>query len=309
MFNVILLTALCALNDGGRPAQAPDRAPLAQTLRNNTGERNAVREKTSSDGRCPETETVPEGASDAYFINKRTYTRFCNSNEALLKTKPRGIVLEFPGLGGGSCLGGRQEFGAYTNSWSKFPEATASAGLVHVYLMPGPWSWMNPGAVRMADLVVDALREKFGLAEGTPLVAAGGSMGGLGALVYTAKSRHRVTACAAACPCYDVLAQYHCKASFARTYLSAVAPLTDKPLVEGLKEISPRHLLSQMPDIPYFIVCDCADDIFPEKGMDDYVAQLRTRVSSVTYEKLPGKKHGEFTPECRGRLHAFVCGK
>ena len=253
--------------------------------------------------------TVPEGASDGYFVNKDNYLGFCNSNEALLKTKPRGIVLEFPGLGGGSCLGGRQEFGAYTNSWSQFPEATAAAGLVHVYLMPGPWSWMNPGAVREADLVVDALRAKFGLAEDSPLVASGGSMGGLGALVFTAKSRHRVTACAAACPCYDALAHYHCKASFARTYLAAVAPLVGKPLVEGLKEISPNHLLAQMPRIPYFIVCDTADDLFPEKGMDAYVEKLRARASSVAYEKLPGKRHGEFTPDCRARLHAFVCGK
>ena len=252
---------------------------------------------------------VPGNASDGYFINKDNYRQFCNSNEDLLKGKPRGIVIEFPGLGGGSCLGGRQDpMGSYTNSWSKFPETAAAAGLVHVYLMPGPWSWMNPGAVREADLVIDALRAKFGLAEGSPLVAAGGSMGGLGALVFTAKSRHRVTACAAACPCYDALAHYHCKASFARTYVAAVAPLTEKPLVEGLKEISPVHLLAKMPDIPYFIVCDCDDEIFPEAGMDDYVAKLRVRVSHVTYEKLPGKKHGGFTPECRARLHDFVCG-
>ena len=252
---------------------------------------------------------VPGNASDGYFINKDNYRQFCNSNEDLLKGKPRGIVIEFPGLGGGSCLGGRQDpMGSYTNSWSKFPETAAAAGLVHVYLMPGPWSWMNPGAVREADLVIDALRAKFGLAEGTPLVAVGGSMGGLGALVFTSKSRHRVTACAAACPCYDALAHYHCKASFARTYVAAVAPLTEKPLVEGLKEISPVHLLAKMPDIPYFIVCDCNDEIFPEAGMDDYVAKLRARASNVTYEKLPGKKHGEFTPECRARLHDFVCG-
>ena len=42
--------------------------------------------------------------------------------------------------------------------------------------------------------------------------------------------------------------------------------------------------------------------------MDDYVAKLRARASHVTYEKLPGKKHGEFTPGCRARLHDFVCG-
>lgn len=252
---------------------------------------------------------VPEDARDDYFINRDNYRLFCNSNEDLLKGSPRGIVIEFPGLGGGSCLGGRQDpMGAYTNSWSKFPETTAAAGLVHVYLMPGPWSWMNPGAVREADLVIDALHAKFGLAEGSPLIAAGGSMGGLGALVFTAWSRHKVTACASACPCYDALAHYHCTPSFARTYLAAVAPLTDRPLVEGLKAISPVHLLGRMPDIPYFIVCDEKDHLFPAAGMDAYVGRLRAAGRNVEYVKLPGKGHGEFTPECRARLHAFVCG-
>ena len=247
--------------------------------------------------------------SDAELIGVDTYTSFCNSNETILKGTPRGIVVEFPGLGGGSCLGGKQDpMRAYTNSWSKFPETTAAAGLVHVYLMPGPWSWANPGVVREADLIVDALRKKYHLAEGSPLVAAGGSMGGLGALVYAAWSRHKVTACAAACPCFDVLACYACNPLFPRTYVSAVAAL-DLPLKEGLKRISPAHLIARMPDIPYFIVCDMKDEIFPEKGMDDYVARLKAAGRSVEYVKLPDMKHGGFTPEARTRLHEFVCSK
>lgn len=246
-------------------------------------------------------------AEDAEFINENTYASFCNSNESMLKGKPRGIVIEFPGLGGGSCLGGKQDpMGGYTNSWSKFPEATAAAGLVHVYLMPGPWSWMNPGAVREADLVIDALQKKFGLSEGAPLVATGGSMGGLGALVFTAWSRHRVTACAASCPCYDVPTLYSCGKSFPRTYISAVAAL-DMPLAEGLKRISPLHLIGRMPKIPYLIVCNGDDEIFPEKGMDAYVGRLKEAGHAVEYIKLPGTRHGKFTPEARERFHAFVC--
>ena len=242
---------------------------------------------------------------DGDFITPANYTQFCNSNEALLAGRPRGIVLEFPGLGGGSCLGGRMDMVAYTNSWSKFPEATARAGLVHLYTMPGPWSWMNPGSVRLCDLLVDAVRRKFGLAADTPLVACGGSMGGLGALVYAATSRHRVTACAAACPCYDVPALYGCKSSFPRTFLSAIAAC-DTPLEKGLEAISPAHLVERMPDIPYLVVCDGADEIFPEAGMDAYVARLRAAGRNVEYVKLPGLVHGKFTPEARERFHAFV---
>lgn len=245
-------------------------------------------------------------AADADFINENTYASFCNSNESMLKGKPRGIVIEFPGLGGGSCLGGKQDpMGGYTNSWSKFPETTAAAGLVHVYLMPGPWSWMNPGTVREADLVIDALQKKFGLSEGAPLVATGGSMGGLGALIFTAWSRHRVTACAAACPCYDVLKLYACGKSFPRTFISAIAAL-DMPIEEGLKRISPAHNIVRMPDIPYYIVCNEADEIFPMKGMDEYVARLKAAGRKVEYVHLPGTAHGKFTPEARRKFHQFV---
>ena len=247
---------------------------------------------------------APAAPDDTVFVNADNYTFFANSNEALLKGKPRGIVMEFPGLGGGSCLGGRGYPSAYTNA--PFPKATAAAGLVHLYLMPSPWSWMNQGAVRTADLVVDAVRAKFGLAADTPLVATGGSMGGLGALVYAAKSRHRVTACAAACPCYDVPALYACKDSFRRTYLSAVASL-EMPIAKGLETISPAHLIDSMPYIPYHIVCDGADEVFPEAGMDAYVARLRASGRQVEYVKLPGLKHGHFTPDARTRFNEFVC--
>jgi len=243
---------------------------------------------------------------DSWFVNASNYTQFCNSNETLLKGPPRGIVLEFPGLDGGSCLGGGQALGTYEKSRTGFPEATAKAGLVHVYLTPGAWSWMNPGVVRIADLVVDAVRAKFHLAPDTPLVATGGSMGGLGALVYAARSRHHVTAVAAACPCYDVPALYGCRKDFPRTFLSAVARM-DMPFEEGLRAISPAHLIDCLPDVPYFIVCDEADELFPAAGMDAFVASLRQAGRSVDYVRLPGKRHGQFTAKSRERLHDFVC--
>lgn len=66
-----------------------------------------VRSGSSGSGRS----SVPEDAADGYFINKDNYELFCNSNEALLKEKPHGVVVEFPGLDGGSCLGGKQDVG------------------------------------------------------------------------------------------------------------------------------------------------------------------------------------------------------
>ena len=93
--------------------------------------------------------------SDRDYINSDTIDLYCNTNAHLLTAPPRAFVLEFPGLGGGSCLGGSMEPGPYNGPLSA---AFAEAGILQAYVFPGPWSWMNRGAVRMINALVDALR-------------------------------------------------------------------------------------------------------------------------------------------------------
>ena len=47
--------------------------------------------------------------NDNKYINKETLPYYANTNEEHLVLPVKGIVLEFPGLGGGSCLGGNME--------------------------------------------------------------------------------------------------------------------------------------------------------------------------------------------------------
>ena len=240
---------------------------------------------------------------DSDIISKDSLNDFCNTNEAYLKGAPRGIVLEFPGLGGGSCLGGQLESGPYTGDYAA---CLAEAGLLLVYTFPGPWSWMNRGAVRYCDLVADAALARFGLDETAPILATGGSMGGLGALIYTADSRHRVRACAAACPCFDALDScLHGIPGFARTFVSA-AVCEELPIDAALCRISPKYRVKDMPDIPYFIVGDGKDECFSVEGMNDYVDSLRAHCQNVTYRVLPDCTHGCFTPAVRAEFTEFL---
>ena len=241
--------------------------------------------------------------NDRDFIRGDNLSLFCNTNAHLLFGKPRGMVLEFPGLGGGSCLGGQLERKPYDGAYA---QQLADAGLLLVYTFPGPWSWMNRGAVRYCDLVADAALEAFGMADDAPILASGGSMGGLGALIYAADSRHSVRACAAACPCYDALDScLHGIPEFPRTYVAA-AVCEDAPIAETLRRISPRFRIADMPDIPYFIVGDGRDEHFPIDGMTRYVEDLRASGREVTYRILPDCFHGGFTPEVREELTAFL---
>lgn len=239
---------------------------------------------------------------DREFISAGNYHCFCNTNEAYVTKPIRAVALEFPGLDGNSCLGGQMDAPEYATPYAK---QLGADGILLIYTCPGPWSWMNRGAVRICDLIEDAVIDRYGLPADIPTVVTGGSMGGLGALIFSVHSRHNIAACAAACPCYDVLKDLGARSSFPRTFLSAVAAY-DMPLEDALKTISPLHQLEHLPKIPYYIVGDGEDECFPIDGMDDFVAKMKEAGHDVDYRRLPGLGHGAFTPEARDGLTAFV---
>ena len=245
--------------------------------------------------------------SDKAYINPQTLHLYCNTNQSLLTTPPKAFVLEFPGLGGGSCMGGCMDIGAYNHGYAA---ELAKEGILVAYLFPGPWSWMNRGAVRMVNLVLDAIYEAYHLTKDTSWVVTGGSMGGLGALMYCATSGRVPTACLAMCPCTHVPDCLDASPDFPRTIVRAVAEY-DMPLSEGIKLISPHTYIEQMPHIPYMIVNDGADEYFPEGMTEGYVADLREHGHDVTYLCLEGCRHGEITPYAWGQMVLFMkqqCG-
>ncbi len=241
-------------------------------------------------------------AHDSDFINPDTLHLYSNTNAHLLKAPPHAFVLELPGLGGGSCMGGGPDIAPYDHILAPY---LAEQGILLCYAFPGPWSWMNKSAVRVINALIDAIRAAYGFTEATPWVVMGGSMGGLGSLIYTASGKHTPNACLSVCPCVDVPACFDCVPDIPRTLFCAVADL-DMPIAEGLKTISPRHRLHEMPRIPYHIVCDCADALFPEAMTDAYVADLVAAGHEVTYHRLEGCTHGAITAEEWDYIRSFL---
>lgn len=235
-------------------------------------------------------------------VTPATLPYYARTNEAFLDGAPRGIALEFPGLGGGSCLGGQCEVGDYD---TPFARECAANGIVLAYLFTGPWSWMNKGAVALTDAVVDALREKHGLTADAPLVATGGSMGGLGALIYAADTRHRVTAIASVCPCLDVPAAYDCLPSFPMTFYRAVAEY-DIPFTDALRSLSPVHRLADIPVVPVLLICDGADELFPRAECERYAGLLRAHGCPVDYRLVEDGGHGAVPADVRAVFDGFV---
>lgn len=237
--------------------------------------------------------------NDNKYINKETLPYYANTNEEHLVLPVKGIVLEFPGLGGGSCLGGNMERESYSTFWAK---RFGKKGIISAYLFPGPWSWGNKDAVRMADAVVSAVMEKYKQDFDIPVAVCGGSMGGVGALIYAADSRYNLCAVAAACPCVDVAGNISEVPEFARTYISAAA-VYDTELKDALMKFSPMHRTDDMQKTSYFICSDGEDEVFPEGECDSFVEKLKSYGHRVEYHKQPGLHHGEFLTEVRERLH------
>ena len=134
-------------------------------------------------------------------------------------------------------------------------------------------------------------------------------MGGMGALVYTASHRgdlaYTPTACLAHCPCVDVLDRVYCAPVVPRTLFRAVADY-EMPIEDALKTLSPLLRLEDMPHIPYHMINDLADELFPFEQMDGYVEKLRGLGHDVTYHRLENCRHGELTGEEWAYIRTFL---
>ncbi len=240
---------------------------------------------------------------DSEIIRPETLHFYCNTNEALLTGKPHAIVLEVTGLGGGSCLGGTSHRKPYETEYAK---RLAENGIVLAFVFTGPWTYMNRAAVKICDLVVDCLRAKWEMDENCPLIMTGGSMGGLGALIYAADTRHTLRAVVSCCPCYDAVYYFELSPDRARAMLTSVAGY-DMPIMDAIATISPAHRLNEMPHLPYFIACDGADNLFDADGMERFAIDLDAATGGqVSFRRMEGIGHGGFIPEVREEITEFV---
>lgn len=227
-------------------------------------------------------------------INKNTLNYFARTNEKILTGPVRGVVLEFPGLGGGSCMGGIDSVGEYT---APYGLRCGHENILLAYVFTGPWSWMNDTAVKITDAVVDAIWEKYSLSDDVPLISTGGSMGGCGALLYSVYGKRQPAACAANGPACDAMDIYSAHPDFARTLFNAVAHY-ECSFEEAMASISPLKLVHRLPDIPYYIVHTDMDDIIPiEKHSDLLVKRMRERGLNTEYSVVPDRGHCDLPPK------------
>lgn len=175
------------------------------------------------------------------IITYETLRNFAYSNDLLIKTDIKGIVIEFYGLGGMTM---------YNND---LPDGIEYAEKGIVYIIPyyNPWSWMNEAAVKLTDEIIEVIVNKYNL-KNVKIVSTGKSMGGLSSLVYSRYAKITPIACVANCPVCDLPYHFTERTDLPRTLYSAFFNY-NMSLQEALKLNSPVHLVDEMPNIKYII--------------------------------------------------------
>ena len=221
------------------------------------------------------------------MITYENLRQFTYSNDQICKRPIRGIVVTFFGLNATVMYSEDTEEGIYF----------AERGILYLVPYNNPWAWMNPQAVQYTDELLDVVIDHFKLPESIPIVATGGSMGGLSALAYTCFAKRTPVACVANCPVCDL--PYHCteRPDLPRTLYSAFFH-EEGEISEVLEKASPFHLAEKMPKVPYHIFhCDADRSVNIERHSNRFVAKMREVGHSVSYDVIPGRGHCDLPPE------------
>lgn len=225
-----------------------------------------------------------------------TLRSFAYVNDAVCQKPIRGIVIAFFGLGNQTRHATDIIEGEYYGE----------KGILYVYPYNNPWHWMNKQGVDYTDEIIDVLFEQFDLPENTPIVASGGSMGGQSALTYMPYAKRTPVACVVNCPVCDTVFHFTERDDLPRTLYSAVYGF-DGTLEEGLKSISPLHLVDKMPDAQYYIF-HCTEDkaVNIDSHSRKFVAAMLAAGKRVTFDTVEGRGHCNLTLEMKMRYAEYI---
>lgn len=221
------------------------------------------------------------------IINYENLRYYAYSNDKAVKGEVKGIVIDFFGLGGMNM------FHEDTKTGLLFAENN----IVFIVPYSNPWGWMNKDEVRLCDEIIDVIKAQYSLDDNTPLVAIGGSMGGLACIVYTMYAKHTPVGCVANCPVCDLPYHYTERIDLPRTLYSAFYNY-DCSLEEALKSASPLHLAKDLPKKTKYTVfhCECDDAVNIHAHSEKFVAEL-SKYRHVDYITVPNKGHCDLGEE------------
>lgn len=231
-----------------------------------------------------------------HVISYENLRLFAYSNDKICRKPIRGLVLDFFGLGSINMYEGETAEG----------EHYAEKGVLYIVPYYDPWAWMNMRTVKFADELVDVLFEKYGLGENTSIVSSGGSMGGLGSIVYSRYAKRTPVSCIANCPVCDLPFHYTERPDLPRTLYSAFGDYDLETLEHAMETASPLHLVPELPDIYYYIFhCEADKSVDKRKHSDKFVAEM-VKTHRITYFTVPDRGHCDLTDEMKAKYRECI---
>lgn len=228
------------------------------------------------------------------FDKIRYYTYL---NDQVVKEPIKGIVISFFGLGCQSM---------YNGADTTEGEFYGKDGILYVVPYNNPWGWMNRQEVDYTDEILDVIFDHFNLPESTPIVSTGGSMGGQCAITYMAYTKRTPVACVANCPVCDVAYHYTERVDLPRTLYSALYG-TNGTLEDGLKSLSPVHLIKKLPRAKYHIFhCDTDDAVNIEKHSNLFVEKMKKECFDITYDIVKGRGHCDLDYDSKLKYAQYI---
>ena len=230
------------------------------------------------------------------IITYENIRNFAYTNDAIICGDIKGIVVDFKGLGNQDMVDGQDLRG----------EMLAEKGIIYVIPYNNPWNWMNAQAVMYTDELLDVLMAHYGIGNDVPIVACGGSMGGLCALMYTKYAKITPVACVANCPVCDLVFHYTERPDLPRTLYSAFAMSAAATIEEAMAERSPMHQVDSMPDVKYTVFhCDVDEAVNIHSHSEKFVAKMAEK-HDITYRIVPGRGHCDLDDENRALYNATI---
>ena len=230
------------------------------------------------------------------IINYNNLKDFAFTNAEIVTKPVKGIVITFHGLG----------YTGQIDEPTEYSKDLASKGIIEIFPYYGPWAWMNEGAVKTVDAIVDVIFNHFNLPQNTPIISTGGSMGGLSAIVYTRYAKRTPVACAADSPVCDLEYHYSERPDLPKTILSSFANYNDS-FEHAVGSSSPVMLANNMPKIPYYIVHGNLDKAVGKKDHSDpFVSEMKRYGHNITYIEVDGMDHCAMPENIASGYNAFI---
>lgn len=222
------------------------------------------------------------------IITYDTLRNYAYSNDKLIETPIKGIVLNFYGLG--TAIIHNDDPGDAIDF--------AKQGIIYVIPYSNPWAWMNKQTVAFVDEIIAVLCEKYKLSSSVKIVSSGGSMGGLSALVYCRYAKITPCACVADCPVCDLPFHFSERDDLPRTLYSAFGCYTES-LTDALKSSSPLHLVDTMPHIPYTIFHCTGDKMVDFELHSKRFVDAMKPTHDITFHIVPFRGHCDLSASAK----------